>query len=377
LIVDGCLIGFLEIGAVLFHRVLVVLVFDEVGDAGSQSAVVGIIVFLIRHEQFLLARTRGRESFVAVFVVDFVIIRFWDVGTVDAVVSGRQFRGFVTARAAVLVTTSGGGVGVGWCPVLGASAGSASGNAVRILVRNGDARAVADVVAFEWWHFRLEHVHGHDVDDHDPAGAVEQFEIVLGEGDGRNALHLQLATVRIGALQFARHILLEFLHVEQEETLSEFESALRQFEDIVANAVLVGRVLDVNVALGDAFDVDVAFLVHAHFGALTDVPLGFLRFVVPHRVVETVQPNSKSVEAVVTSVDLNGNGAGVSFGYAPVALHDDQLGPNLVVDLVPFVQHLLNVILVKFLLHVPDVIFLLGEVVQVEIVTGTRQNAAA
>ena len=47
LIVDGCLIGFLEIGAVLFHRVLVVLVFDEVGDAGSQSAVVGIICMAI------------------------------------------------------------------------------------------------------------------------------------------------------------------------------------------------------------------------------------------------------------------------------------------------------------------------------------------
>ena len=61
----------------------------------------------------------------------------------------------------------------------------------------------------------LEHVHGDDVDDHDPAGTVEQLHVVLDEGDGRDALHLQLAPVRVGAFQFARHVLLELFHVEQ------------------------------------------------------------------------------------------------------------------------------------------------------------------
>lgn len=53
----------------------------------------------------------------------------------------------------------------------------------------------------------------------------------------------------------------------------------------------------------------------------------------------------KSVETIVAAVDLDGNSAGVGLGYASVALHHDQLGPNLVINLVPFVQYLLNVIL--------------------------------
>ena len=45
----------------------------------------------------------------------------------------------------------------------------------------------------------------------------------------------------------------------------------------------------------------------------------------------------KSIESVIASVDLDGDGASVSFGHAPVALHDNQFGPDLVVNLVPFV----------------------------------------
>ena len=53
----------------------------------------------------------------------------------------------------------------------------------------------------------------------------------------------------------------------------------------------------------------------------------------------------KAVEAVVASVDLDGDGAGVGLCHAPVALHHDELGPDFVVDLVPFIQHLLDVVL--------------------------------
>ena len=64
-----------------------------------------------------------------------------------------------------------------------------------------------------------------------------------------------------------------------------------QLEDVVADAVLVSRVFYVDVALGDALDVDVAFLVHAHFSALANLPLSLLGPVVTHRIVETVQPD--------------------------------------------------------------------------------------
>jgi hypothetical protein len=53
----------------------------------------------------------------------------------------------------------------------------------------------------------------------------------------------------------------------------------------------------------------------------------------------------ESVETIVASVNLNGNGPGVRFGYTSIALHDDELGPDLVVDLMPFVQNLLDVVL--------------------------------
>lgn len=55
----------------------------------------------------------------------------------------------------------------------------------------------------------------------------------------------------------------------------------------------------------------------------------------------------KTVESIVASVNLNGNGPGVRFGHTTIALHDDELGPDFVVDLMPFVQHLLDVILIK------------------------------
>ena len=55
----------------------------------------------------------------------------------------------------------------------------------------------------------------------------------------------------------------------------------------------------------------------------------------------------ESIESIVAAVDLNGDGPGVCFGHTAVAFHDDQLGPNLVVDLMPFVQHLLDVVLIN------------------------------
>jgi len=55
----------------------------------------------------------------------------------------------------------------------------------------------------------------------------------------------------------------------------------------------------------------------------------------------------EAVEAVVRAVDGDDRGARVGLGHAPVALQDDQLGPDLVVDGSPLLVDLLNVVLRK------------------------------
>lgn len=77
---------------------------------------------------------------------------FRNVRSIDAIVSGRQFGWFVTARAAVFVAAAIATTAVSArvrvavrVTVLGASARTASSNAVRILIWNGDTWSVADV----------------------------------------------------------------------------------------------------------------------------------------------------------------------------------------------------------------------------------------
>lgn len=53
----------------------------------------------------------------------------------------------------------------------------------------------------------------------------------------------------------------------------------------------------------------------------------------------------ESIETVITSVDLDRDGSSVRFGHATVTLHDNQFSPDLVVDLVPLIQHFLDVVL--------------------------------
>lgn len=66
-----------------------------------------------------------------------------------------------------------------------------------------------------WWEFALEHVHGYDVDDEHPDGAVQQLTLGLDEGDGAETLTLETSSVRVGAVQLPTHVGLELLHVEQ------------------------------------------------------------------------------------------------------------------------------------------------------------------
>ena len=73
--------------------------------------------------------------------------------------------------------------------------------------------------------------------------------------------------------------------------------------------------------------------------------LDLLGLCVAHGVLEAREADPKAVEAVVGAVDGEDGGARVGLGHAPVALQHDDLGPDLVVDRLPFVQHLLDVVL--------------------------------
>jgi hypothetical protein len=75
------------------------------------------------------------------------------------------------------------------------------------------------------------------------------------------------------------------------------------------------------------------------------VSLDLFRLWVPHRVLKPRQPDPEPVEAVVGPVDCEDGSARVGLGHPTVPLQDDDLGPDLVVDRLPLVQNLLDVIL--------------------------------
>ena len=78
---------------------------------------------------------------------------------------------------------------------------------------------------------------------------------------------------------------------------------------------------------------------------LSNKSLGFICLWVPHGVVEPGQTDPEPVEPVVRAVDGQDRRPGVRLGHPAVPFQDDDLGPYLVVDRLPFVQHLLDVVL--------------------------------
>lgn len=52
-----------------------------------------------------------------------------------------------------------------------------------------------------------------------------------------------------------------------------------------------------------------------------------------------------SIEAFVAAVDYHSGQTHVRLRHAPVAAHEDQLAPDLVVDVVPLLQHLRDIVL--------------------------------
>ena len=73
--------------------------------------------------------------------------------------------------------------------------------------------------------------------------------------------------------------------------------------------------------------------------------LELLGLVVPKRVLEAVYTDPEPIESLLGPVDSEDGGPGVGLGYPPVPFEDDNLGPDLVVDAVPLVQNLLQVVL--------------------------------
>lgn len=100
-----------------------------------------------------------------------------------------------------------------------------------------------------------------------------------------------------------------------------------------------------DAALAVALDEDVAHLVHLDLEAVANGLLDDLRLGVAHWVLEAIEPDPDAVEAVLGVVYRDHGGPGVSFGHPPVLLEDDHLRPDLVVDLLPLAEDLVDVIL--------------------------------
>ena len=83
-------------------------------------------------------------------------------------------------------------------------------------------------------------------------------------------------------------------------------------------------------------------VIHSH---LSDMSLDVLCLVVPHGVVKPCQPDPEPIKAVIWAVHREHRGPGVSLGHPPVPLEHDYLGPDLIIDTLPLVENLLDVIL--------------------------------
>ncbi len=99
-------------------------------------------------------------------------------------------------------------------PTLSGSTSTANSAAATTTASGCTSRPPRSVVTINpvqltWRHLRPEHVHGDDVDQHDPARRLEQVSLVPHEGHGADALALEATAIGIAALQLAAHVLRE------------------------------------------------------------------------------------------------------------------------------------------------------------------------
>ena len=139
--------------------------------------------------------------------------------------------------------------------------------------------------------------------------------------------------------------MLELLHVEKLEWFVHLQQSVGQFEDVVADGSLLGCVLDVDVGLADPLDQDVAAVVHLELAARPNLGLELRDLVVPHRVLKPIDADPEPIKPVLRPTDRQDGGPGVGLGDPPVPLKDNHFGPNLVIDIVPLLKNLRDVIL--------------------------------
>ena len=161
------------------------------------------------------------------------------------------------------------------------------------------------------------------------------------------ATNLGLQLVPLGELSFHLpvDILLELLHVEQFEGFVHLQQTVGQLQDVVAHRCLLGRVLHVDVGLAHPLDQDVAAVVHLEFAARTNLGLELGHFMIAHRILKSVDSNPETIKPVLRPTHGQHWRPGVGLGNPPVPLQHDHFGPNFIIDIVPFIQHLRNVIL--------------------------------
>lgn len=87
-------------------------------------------------------------------------------------------------------------------------------------------------------------------------------------------------------------ILLKLFHVKELKRLLEFQQSVGKLEDVIADGVFLDGVLDVDIGLAEAFDQNVARLVHFDLASLADLSLEFFRLGVSHWVLEAIHSNS-------------------------------------------------------------------------------------
>ena len=90
---------------------------------------------------------------------------------------------------------------------------------------------------------------------------------------------------------------------------------------------------------------NVPHVVHLELESLPDPPYRVIRGRIPHRVIKSGDADPKSVESVIRAVDGQDRGPCVRLRYPPVPLEDNDLGPDLVIDVVPLGNDFLDVIL--------------------------------
>ena len=159
--------------------------------------------------------------------------------------------------------------------------------------------------------------------------------------------NLSLQLVPLGELSFHLpvDILLELFHVEELEGFVHLQQTVGQLEDVVTDSRLLGRVLHVDVGLADPLDEDVAAVVHLEFTSRTNLGLELCNFVIPHWILKSVDTNPETIKPILRPTHSQHGSSGVGLGNPPVPLQHDHFGPNFIIDIVPFIQDLRNVIL--------------------------------